>query len=131
MNNEEKFVKMMGNNINCWMSSYYNALPFIAELVIDGKVELKPDTDLDQLSNDLAEKYFVFDSDTFSTVLSCFSSLSQPLTSDVLDGLGIDWNDLIKIALSPKCMEEIFLNNPKKSAELLLKAQKEYQPIYN
>jgi RNAse (barnase) inhibitor barstar len=131
MNNEEKFVKMMGANINCWMSSYYTALPFIAELVIDGKVELKPDTDLDQLSNDLAEKYFVFDSDTFSTVLSCFSSLSQNLTFDVLDGLGIQLDNLWDNALSPQQLEEIFLNNPKKSAELILKAQKEYQPIYN
>jgi len=131
MNNEEKFVKMMGNNINCWMSSYYTALPFIAELVIDGKVKLEPDTDLDQLSSDLARKYYVFDPDVFSTVLGCFSSLSQPLTSDVLDGLGIDWDDLIKIALSPEGMEEMFLGNPKKSAELLLKAQKEFQPIYN
>ena len=85
MNNEEKFVKMMGENINGWMSSYYNALPFVAELVMDGKIDLNPKTDLDQLSNDLAEKYLAFDSDTFSTVLSCFSSLSQPLTFDVLD----------------------------------------------
>ena len=131
MNNEEKFVKMMGENINGWMSNYYTALPFIAELVIDGKVNLKPDTDLDQLSDDLAKKYFAFDSDTFSTVLGCFSSLSQPLSFDVLDGLGIQLEDLWEIALSPKCMEEMFLNNPKKSAELLLKAQKEYQPVYN
>jgi hypothetical protein len=131
MNNEEKFKKMMGANINCWMSSYYTALPFIAELVIDEKIELKPDTDLDQLSVDLAKKYLAFDSDTFSTVLFSFVSLSKPLTFDVLDGLGIGYDDLIEIALSPKCMEEIFLNNPKKSAELLLKAQKEFQPIYN
>ena len=131
MNTEEKFVKMMGENINGWMSSYYNALPFIAELVIDGKIDLKPETDLDQLSNDLAERYFAFDSDVFSTVLSCFSSLSQPLTFDVLDGLGIQLEDLWEIALSPKGLEEIFLNNPKKCAQLLLKAQKEFQPIYN
>ena len=98
MNNEEKFKKMMGANINCWMSSYYTALPFVAELVIDGKVKLEADTDLDQLSDDLAKKYLAFDADTFSTVLSCFSSLSQPLTSDVLDGLGIGWDDLIEIA---------------------------------
>lgn len=131
MNNEEKFVKMMGENINCWMSSYYNALPFIAELVIDGKVNLNPETDLDQLSNDLAKKYLAFDSDTFSTVLFSFVSLSQPLTFDVLDGLGIGRGDLIEIALSPKYMEKIFLNKPKKCAELLLKAQKEFQPVYN
>ena len=131
MSNEQKFVKLMGENINGWMSSYYNALPFIAELVIDGKVILTPKTDLDQLSNDLAEKYLVFDSDTFSTVLSCFSSLSQPLTFDILDGLGIQLEDLWEIILSPKSIEEIFLNNPKKSAELLLKAQKEFQPVYN
>ena len=131
MNNEEKFVKMMGSNINCWMSSYYNALPFIAELVIDGKVKLKPETDLDQLSNDLAEKYFVFDADTFSTVLFSFVSLSKPLTFDVLDGLGIALDDLWDIGLDRQDLEDLFLNNPKKSAQLLLKAQKEFDPIYN
>lgn len=131
MINEEKFVKMMGENINGWMSSYYNALPFVAELVIDGKIDLNPETDLDQLSNDLAEKYLAFDSDTFSTVLFSFVSLSQPLTADVLDGLGIGFDDLIEISLSPKSIEEILLNNPKKSAQLLLKAQKEFQPVYN
>ena len=131
MNNEQKFINMMGQNINGWMTSYYTALPFIAELVIDGKVNLKPDTDLNQLSDDLAKKYFAFDSDVFSTVLSCISSLSQPLTFDVLDGLGIGYDDLINTALSAESIEEIFLNNPKKSAELLLKAQKEFQPVYN
>jgi len=131
MNNEEKFVNMMGANINGWMSSYYTALPFIAELVIDGKVDLKPDTDLDQLSDDLAKKYLAFDSDVFSTVLSCFSSLSQPLTLDVLDGLGIQTDDLSAVGLFTFTLEEMFLNNPKKSAELILKAQKEFQPIYN
>ena len=131
MNNEEKFVKMMGSNINCWMSSYYNALPFIAELVIDGKVKLKPETDLDQLSNDLAEKYFVFDADTFSTVLFSFVSLSKPLTFDVLDGLGIALDDLWDIGLDRQALEDLFLNKPKKCAELLLKAQKEFQPVYN
>jgi len=131
MNNEEKFVNMMGANINGWMSSYYTALPFIAELVIDGKIDLKPDTDLDQLSDDLAKKYLAFDSDTFSTVLSCFSSLSQPLTLDVLDGLGIQTDDLRAVGLFTFTLEEMFLNNPKKSAELILKAQKEFQPTYN
>jgi hypothetical protein len=131
MNNEEKFVNMMGANINGWMSSYYTALPFIAELVIDGKVDLKPDTDLDQLSDDLAKKYLAFDSDVFSTVLSCFSSLSQTLTLDVLDGLGIQTDDLSAVGLFTFTLEEMFLNNPKKSAELILKAQKEFQPIYN
>jgi len=131
MNNEEKFVNMMGANINGWMSSYYTALPFIAELVIDGKIDLKPDTDLDQLSDDLAKKYLAFDSDVFSTVLSCFSSLSQTLTLDVLDGLGIQTDDLSAVGLFTFTLEEMFLNNPKKSAELILKAQKEFQPIYN
>ncbi len=131
MNNEEKFVKMMGENVNCWMSSYYNALPFIAELVMDGKVNLTPETDLNQLSNDLAKKYFAFDNDTFSTVLSCFSALSQPLTPDLLDGLGIQLDDLWGIGLYRQDLEDMFLNNPKKSAELMLKAQKEFQPIYN
>ena len=131
MNNEEKFVKMMGENINGWMSSYYNALPFVAELVMDGKIDLNLETDLDQLSNDLAEKYLTFDSDTFSTVLSCFSALSQPLTLDVLDGLGIGLDNLWDIGLDRQDLEDIFLNNPKKCAELVLKAQKEFQPIYN
>lgn len=131
MNNEQKFVKMMGENINGWMATYYNALPFIAELVIDGKVVLDSKTDLDQLSNDLAEKYLIFDSDTFSSVLACFVSLSKPLTLDNLDGLGIQFDDLIEVRLSPKSIEEMFLNNPKKSAELVLKAQQEFQPVYN
>ena len=131
MNNEDKFVSMMGENVNCWMSSYYNALPFIAELVIDGKVNLNPETDLDQLSNDLAEKYLAFDSDTFSTVLGCFSSLSQNLTLDILDGLGIQLDDLWEIGLDRQDLQNLFLNNPKKSAELVLKAQKEFQPVYN
>ena len=131
MNNEEKFVKMMGDNVNCWMSNYYNALPFVAELVLDGKVKLEADTDLDQLSDDLAKKYLAFDADTFSTVLSCFSSLSQPLTFDVLDGLGIQVDDLSAIGLFTFNLEEMFLGNPKKSAELLLKAQKAFQPVYN
>lgn len=130
MNNEEKFIKMMGDNVNCWMSNYYNALPFVAELVIDGKVNLTPETDLDQLSNDLAEKYFAFDNDTFSTVLGCFYSLSQPLTFDVLDGLGIQLDDLWNIGLDRQDLENLFLNNPKKSAELMLKAQKAFQPVY-
>ena len=131
MNTEEKFVKMMGENINGWMSSYYEALPFIAELVIDGKVDLKPDTDLDQLSKDLAEKYLAFDFDTFSTVLFCFIHLAQPITAEILDTYGITVEDLWEIKLTPKNLEEMFLNNPKKSAELLLRAQKEFQPIYN
>ena len=131
MNNEEKFVKMMGENINDWMSSYYNALPFVAELVMDGKIDLNPKTDLDQLSNDLAEKYLAFDSDTFSTVLFSFVSLSKPLTFDVLDGLGIALDDLWDIGLDRQDLEDLFLNNPKKSAQLLLKAQKEFDPIYN
>lgn len=131
MINEDKFIKMMGENINGWMSSYYNALPFVAELVIDGKIDLNPETDLDQLSNDLAEKYLAFDSDTFSTVLFSFVSLSQPLTADVLDGLGIQLDDLWDIGLDRQDLEDIFLNNPKKCAELLLKAQREFQPIYN
>ena len=131
MNNEEKFVKMMGENINGWMSSYYNALPFVAELVMDGKIDLNPKTDLDQLSNDLAEKYLAFDSDTFSTVLFSFVSLSKPLTFDVLDGLGIALDDLWDIGLDRQDLEDLFLNNPKKSAQLLLKAQKEFDPIYN
>lgn len=131
MINEDKFVSMMGENVNCWMSNYYNALPFVAELVIDGKVNLTPETDLDQLSNDLAKKYLTFDSDTFSTVLGCFFYLSQPLTLDVLDGLGIQLDDLWDIGLDRQDLEDIFLNNPKKCAELVLKAQKEFQPIYN
>lgn len=131
MINEDKFVSMMGENVNCWMANYYNALPFIAELVIDGKVNLTPETDLDQLSNDLNEKYLTFDSDTFSTVLSCFSALSQPLTLDVLDGLGIELDNLWDIGLDRQDLEDIFLNNPKKCAELVLKAQKEFQPVYN
>ena len=131
MNTEEKFVKMMGENINGWMSSYYEALPFIAELVIDGKVDLKPDTDLDQLSKDLAEKYLAFDFDTFSTVLFCFTHLAQPLTLDVLDSYGIALDDLWDIGLDRQDLEDLFLSKPKKCAELLLKAQKEFQPIYN
>lgn len=131
MINEDKFVSMMGENVNCWMSNYYNALPFVAELVIDGKVNLTPETDLDQLSNDLAEKYLTFDFDTFSTVLGCFFYLSQPLTLDVLDGLGIELDNLWDIGLDRQDLEDIFLNNPKKCAELVLKAQKEFQPVYN
>jgi hypothetical protein len=131
MNNEEKFVKMMGENINGWMSSYYNALPFVAELVMDGKIDLNPETDLDQLSNDLAEKYLAFDSDTFSTVLFCFTHLAQPLTLDVLDSYGIALDDLWDIGLDRQDLEDLFLNKPKKCAELLLKAQKEFQPVYN
>jgi len=131
MNTEEKFVQMMGENINNWMSSYYEALPFIAELVIDGKINLKPDTDIDQLSGFLAKKYLAFDSDTFSTVLSCFSSLSQPLTLDVLDGLGIQLEDLWKIGLYKEDIEKIFLNDPRKCAQLLFKAQRHFIPVYN
>ena len=131
MNKEQKFINLMGENINCWMSSYYEALPFIAELVIDGKVKLDSETNLEELSEELAQKYFAFSADTFSSVLGCFLSLSQPLTLDNLDGLGISFDDLINISLSPESIEKMLFNNPKKSAELLLKAQQEFKPVYN
>ena len=131
MNKEQKFINLMGENINCWMSSYYEALPFVAELVIDGKVKLNKETNLEQLSEELARKYFVFDADIFSSVLGCFLSLSSPIKFNVLDGLGIRPEEVWDIGLSLKDLEEMFLGNPKKCAELLLKAQQEFKPVYN
>jgi hypothetical protein len=131
MSNEQKFINMMGENINCWMSSYYEALPFIAELIIDGKVKLDSKTNLEELSEELARKYFAFSADTFSSLLGCFISLSSHISFEVLDGLGIAPEDLWEIGLNSKSLEDMFLNNPKKSAELLLKAQREFQPVYN
>ena len=131
MNTDQKFVKMLGDNINGWTYNYYEALPFVAELVIAGKVNLTPETDLDKLGDDLAKQYGNYDGDTFSSLLTFFVSLSKPLTMEALDELGIQIDDLWNIGLNRQDLEDLFLNNPRRSAELTLKAQKQFQPVYN
>ena len=129
MTNEQKFCKMMAPNINCWMSNYYLALDYVADLVVTEKVTIEKDSDCTELA-----KPFVtveHDLDSVENLFSCFKMFAFEDSADVGDAMGIGIDDLDSADLSLWDFINLFAGNPKKTAELLVQAKHAYIPTYS
>jgi hypothetical protein len=127
--NEQKFCKMMAPNINCWMSNYYLALDYVADLVITGKITIEQDSDCEELAKPfLTDEY---DLDAVENLLFCFKMFAFEDSSEIGNAFGIEQDDLDSADLSLWEFIDLFSGNPKKTAELLLQAKKSYIPTYS
>ena len=119
---ETRFKKLMGQNLNGWMWNFAHALPYVADLVIEGKIALDAKSDVEIL----AKPFDTEDcngEDIFG-ILHFFIMLStNPLD---LDSLGIDQEELDLIGMNSDDLEMMFADNPKKAAQFIKSAQEDY-----
>jgi hypothetical protein len=127
--NEEKFIKMMAPNINCWMSSYYVALDYVADLVINDKVTITKDSKFAEVAKPFVTEEF--DLDSIANLLYCFKIFAFEDSVEIGDSMGITSDDLTEADLSLWDFINLFAGDPKKTAELLVKAKHAYIPIYS
>lgn len=129
MTNEQKFCKMMGESINCWMGNYYLALDYVADLVITEKIVIDEYSDCTKLA-----KPFVTDEhdlDSVENLLSCFKMFAFEDSASVGDAMGIGIDDLDAVSLSLWEFIDLISGDPKKSAQLLVQAKHSYIPTYS
>ena len=129
MTNEEKFIKMMAPNINCWMWNYYNALDYVADLAINDKVTITKDSDCTELAKPFVTEEF--DLDSVENLLYCFQTFAFEDVIEIGDSMGITSDDLTEADLSLWDFINLFAGDPKKTAELLVKAKHAYVPTYS
>lgn len=124
---EQRFRKMMGEEINCWSWNFHSALDYVATLVTSGKVTLTFDTDLEKIA-----KGFDTTDHNGEDIYGLFLLFLQFTSSELdLDSLGIEEEELSKYGLTEDDLVQMFEGDPVNVARLLREAQQEFQPKYS
>ena len=128
-NNEKAFKKMMGEEINCWMWNFHNALPYVADLVISGVVTLDENTDTKKIAEECGtDKH---NGEDIYGLLDLFLAFTKPEEELDFDACSLSEESMREHNLIPMDIVSVVEGNPVKVARLLSEAQKEFKPVYS
>jgi len=120
---------MMGEEINCWMWNFHNALPYVADLVTSGVVLLDEKTNTKKIAKECGtEKH---NGEDIYSLLDLFLAFTKPKEELDFDACSLSEESMREHNLLAIDIVSIIEGNPVKVARLLAEAQKEFQPVYS
>jgi hypothetical protein len=124
---QQRFKKMMGEEINYWSWNFHSALDYVATIITSGKVVLTPETDLEKIA-----KGFDTTDHNGEDIFGLFHLFLMFTASKLdLDSLGIEEVILSGHGLTEDDLVQMFEGNPVEVARVLREAQQEFQPKYS